>query len=171
MKIFSLINKFHYFWQNFLVFLFSSHGGYLRYLARVTPYVRLRRKAWVLTGIKLGSDVYVNHSITILDGGDNGQITIHDRVALSPNIILITNSSPNDSNLTKEDYAVKYIKNSPIEIGSDSWIGAGVTIQPGVVIGKNCIIGSLSNVTKSIPDNSIAYGNPARVVRSIFDDN
>ncbi|WP_336511104.1 hypothetical protein [Vibrio anguillarum] len=50
-------------------------------------------------------------------------------------------------------------------------MGAGVTIQPGVIIGKNCIIGSLSNVTKSIPDNSIAYGNPAKVVRSIFDDN
>lgn len=171
MKIFGLINKLHYYWQSILVFIFSRHGGYLRYLARVTPYVNLRRKAWTLTGIKLGNDVYVNHSITILDGGDNGQITIHDRVALSPNIILITNSSPNDSNLIKEASVSKYIKNGPIEIGSDSWIGAGCVIQPNVTIGKNCIIGSSSNVTKNIPDNSIAYGNPAKVIKGIFDDN
>lgn len=53
----------------------------------------------------------------------------------------------------------------PVEIGDDVWIGGGSIILPGVSIGKNCTIGAGSVVTKSIPDNSIAYGNPCRVVR------
>ena len=54
-----------------------------------------------------------------------------------------------------------------IVIGEDSWIGAGVVIQPGIKIGKRCIVGSMSNVNKDIPDDYLAYGNPVRLIRKI----
>ena len=57
----------------------------------------------------------------------------------------------------------------PVHIGNDCWIGANVTILPGVTIGNNCVIGAGSVVTRSIPDNSFAAGNPCRVIRELGD--
>lgn len=165
-KVKSIFNKLHELYQIIYTRVFSSHFSLLRNIARTSPYQHIRQYAWRKTGIILGKDVYINHSITILDGS-NSIIEIGDRVALSPNIILITNSSPNDSILSKSDYSKKYLKCDSIKIGEDSWIGAGSIIQPGVKIGKRCIIGSMSNVTKDIPDDYLAYGNPAKLVKKI----
>lgn len=58
----------------------------------------------------------------------------------------------------------------PINVGDNVWIGAGVTINPGVSVGENSVIGSSSVVTKDIPANSLAFGNPCRVIRKITED-
>lgn len=167
--LFSVINRIHYALSFIEVLINKKNAGALRSIARKTPYLKIRCFAWIHTGIILGDDVYINHSITILDGGDS-KIIVGDRVAFSPNVILISNSSPNNSVLATADYANKYIKCANIVIGDDSWIGAGSIIQPGVTIGKGCIIGSMSNVTKDVPDNYIAYGNPAKLIRKVKND-
>lgn len=164
-----MLSRIHYIYHQFLFYVYKNNIGFLRSLARTTPYQSLRKKIWVFTGIKVGEDSYINHSITILDG-NNSEISIGARVALSPNIVLISHSSPNNSSLKESDYSKKFIKNLSIVIGDDTWIGAGSIIQPGVKIGKRCIIGSMSNVTKDIPDDSLAYGNPATIIRSLVDD-
>lgn len=166
---FRIMNKIHYISQYFIVIIFQKHSGLLRSIARTTAYPKIRKFCWTKTGIIFGKDVYINHSIYILDGGDS-KIEIGDRVSFSPNVTLITNSSPNDSILAIFDYSKQYIKCASIKIGDDSWIGAGSIIQPGVTIGKGCIIGSMSNVTKDIPDNYIAFGNPAKLIKKVKDD-
>ncbi len=149
-----------------LKYLKSEH--HLSYISRKCPFGDLRKKAWMKMGNLVGKDTYVNHSITILSSPDiEHNVILGERVALSPNITFITFSSPNFSNLGKNVNTQKYIRKAPIRIGDDSWIGTGVTIQPGVTIGKNCIIGSMSNVTSDVPDHSMGYGNPFRVIKHL----
>jgi acetyltransferase-like isoleucine patch superfamily enzyme len=156
-------------YHHVLIFMSFGHEGFLRSVARTTSFQSIRQLAWKRTGIKLGEQVFINHSITILDDAQH-KVTVGDRVAFSPNVVLITASSPNDSLLTKKDYAKRFIKRGEIVIGADSWIGAGVVIQPGLKIGKRCIIGSMSNVNKDIPDDYLAYGNPVRLIRRLDAD-
>lgn len=165
-KVFSASNRLY---QHLLVLICCGHEGFLRSLARITTYQSIRQLAWKRTGIKLGEQVYINHSITILDDAQH-KVTVGDRVAFSPNVTLIAVSSPNDSLLTQKDYAKRFLKRGEIVIGEDSWIGAGVVIQPGIKIGKRCIIGSMSNVNKDIPDDYLAYGNPVRLIRKVDAD-
>lgn len=170
MKYFSyLFTKSLYLFELVLVFVFQRNSSILMLISRNSVNQKIRQSAWKRMGVVLGKKVYINHSITLLTG-NNSTIFIEDRVALSPNITLVTCSSPNDSKMVSDDLYASFIKEADIRIGSDSWIGAGSIIQPGVEIGKMCIIGSMSNVTKSIPDYSIAYGNPARVVSRIKHD-
>lgn len=147
-----------------IYFLQSPH--YLSYISRKCPFADLRKQVWVKMGNVVGEDTYINHSITMLYSLDiKHNVILGNRVALSPNITFITYSSPNFSDIGKNENTKKYVRKAPIKIGDDSWIGAGVVIQPGVTIGKNCIIGSMSNVTKDVPENSMGYGNPFRVVK------
>jgi maltose O-acetyltransferase len=134
------------------------------------PYPDIRKIMWKRMGNVVGDNAYINHSITILDSPNlEVNIVLGNRVALSPNIIFITYSSPNDSRLKDINSNLRFIKEGPITVGDDTWIGAGTIIHPGIKIGQRCIIGSMSNVTKDIPDDSLAYGNPA-IIRSKLND-
>lgn len=156
-------------YYNLLTILLNS-THHLRYLSMKCPYPELRKKMWIKMGNQVGEDAYINHSITILDSPNlKTNIILGNRVALSPNIIFITGSSPNKSQLKNFESNQRYFREAPIEIGDDTWIGAGTTIHPGIKIGKRCIIGSMSNVTKNIPDDSLAYGNPIIIRRKIND--
>lgn len=139
----------------------------LRAIARNTPFHDIRQLAWKKTGIIFGDKTYINHSITILDGNDT-KLIIGNRVALSPNITFVLYSSPNDSIMMKDMIYKRYIKSADIFIDDDTWIGANVVVQPGIKIGKRCIIGSCSNVTKDIPDDYLAYGNPAKLIKKLI---
>lgn len=141
----------------------------MKNLLKTTPFMEVRRKIWVKLGNKAGRDVYLNNSITLIDTPElDTNIILGDRVALAPNITFITSSGPNDSHLKNADYAQRYIISKPIFIGDDTWIGTNCVIQPGVHIGKRCIIGSCSNVTKDLPDDCLAYGNPAKIIRRLI---
>ena len=112
------------------------------------------------SGIILGDNVFINYNCVFLD---SGLITLGDNVLIGPNCQLLTPIHPFDSverRLPKE-------RALPITIGADSWLGGGVTVCPGVNIGKGCIIGAGSVVTKDIPDFSLAAGNPATVKRHL----
>ena len=110
--------------------------------------------------IHLGKYFYANHGCVILDGG---RVEIGDEVLFGPNVGVFTAGHPVDPELRRKGWEYSL----PIRIGNNVWVGGNVSINPGVTIGDNAIIGSGSVVTKDIPANVIAVGNPCRVVKEI----
>lgn len=110
--------------------------------------------------IQIGEHFYSNYNLTILDCN---RVIIGSNCLIGPNVSIITVNHPQDR--IKRINHLEYAK--PVIIGNDVWIGCGVIINPGITIGDNVIIGSGSIVTKNIPSNSLAVGNPAKVIRSI----
>ncbi|MDF2594721.1 MAG: galactoside O-acetyltransferase [Clostridia bacterium] len=121
--------------------------------------------------IYIGSNVSINMNCTFVDCN---KITIGDNVLLASNVQIYTAThpvelrerlTPNWSVESGEYFCRTYA--FPVEIGDGCWIGGGVIILPGVKIGNGCVIGAGSVVRKDIPDNSVAVGNPCRVIREI----
>lgn len=117
--------------------------------------------------IYFGDNCEVNMNCTFLD--DN-EIIIGDNALIAPNVQIYTAFHPTNAKdrfEEKTDNGFKFCKTitAPVKIGNDVWIGGGSIILPGVTIGDNVTIGAGSVVTKSIPSNSIAYGNPCHVIR------
>lgn len=113
--------------------------------------------------IELGENFYANHNLVILDGA---KVIFGDNVFIAPNCGFHTAGHPID--LERRNNGLEYAY--PITVGNNVWIGAGVNVLPGVKIGSNVVIGSGSVVTKDIPDNCVAVGNPCKVIRKITEE-
>lgn len=108
----------------------------------------------------LGKNVYANFNLTLVD---DTHIYIGDYVMIGPNVTLATAGHP-----IAPEYREKVAQfNIPVHIGRNVWIGANTVVLPGVTIGENSVIGAGSIVTKDIPSNVVAVGNPCRVLRAI----
>lgn len=107
-----------------------------------------------------GNFVYANFNLTLVDDTD---IYIGDNVMFGPNVVVATVGHPVDPSLRLK--VAQF--NIPVRIGNNVWIGAGAILLPGVQIGDNSVIGAGSVVTKNIPANVVAVGNPCRVLREI----
>jgi len=118
------------------------------------------RANWGGKYMHLGSHVYVNFGLTCVD---DTHIYIGDYAMIGPNCILATANHPILPSLRMSEYQY----NLPIRIGRGCWLGAGVIVVPGVTIGDNAVVGAGSVVTKDIPANVVAAGNPCRVLREI----
>lgn len=108
----------------------------------------------------LGHHVYANFNLTLVDDGD---IFIGNYVMFGPNVTLATAGHPIMPQLRQKGMQF----NIPIRIGNNVWIGAGTIVLPGVTIGENTVIGAGSVVTKDIPANVVAVGNPCKILREI----
>ncbi len=106
-----------------------------------------------------GENVYFNVNCVILD---STKITIGSNVLIGPGVHIYSSTHPLDANERRTNQISK-----SVSIGSDCWIGGNAVICPGVTIGNGCTIGAGSVVTKDIPANSLAVGNPARVIRKL----
>lgn len=113
--------------------------------------------------IEIGENFYSNYNLIILDCAP---VKIGDNVLIGPNVSIYTAGHPLHYEIRNQEYEYAF----PIIIGDNVWIGGNVVINPGVSIGENSVIGSGSVVTKDIPKNVIAIGNPCKVVRVITDD-
>jgi maltose O-acetyltransferase len=113
------------------------------------------------SNIFVGKSFYANFNCVILDVN---RVEIGDNVMFAPNVQIYTASHPVDTKQrVEQDIEFGY----PIKIGDNVWLGGGVIVCPGVTIGNNTVIGAGSVVTKDIPANVVAAGNPCRVIRSI----
>lgn len=117
---------------------------------------------WAGKFVHIGRAVYANFNLTLVD---DGEIFIGDNVMIAPNVTICTGTHPVDPALREK--VVQY--NLPVHIKRNAWIGAGSVILPGVTVGENSVIGAGSVVTKDIPDNVVAVGNPCKVMREITD--
>ena len=110
--------------------------------------------------IEIGENFFANYNFIVLDVG---KVRIGENVQIAPNVAIYTAGHPlhPDSRNSGYEYGID------ITIGDNVWIGGNTCIMPGVTIGNNVVIGGGSVVTKDIPDNMIAVGNPCRVVREI----
>lgn len=107
-----------------------------------------------------GDYVYANFNLTLVD---DTHIYIGSNTMLGPNVTIATAGHPILPELREKAYQF----NASIRIGKNCWLGAGVIVLPGVTIGDNSVIGAGSVVTKDIPENVVAVGNPCRVLRKI----
>lgn len=110
--------------------------------------------------IEIGENFYSNHNLVILDAN---KVKFGNNVFIAPNCGFYTAGHPLDYETRNK--GLEYAK--PIEVGNNVWIGGNVVVLPGVSIGDNVVIGAGSVVTKDIPSNSVAVGNPCRVIKNI----
>ncbi len=110
--------------------------------------------------IEIGENFFANYNFIVLDVG---KVRIGENVQIAPNVAIYTAGHPlhPDSRNSGYEYGID------ITIGDNVWIGGNTCIMPGVTIGNNVVIGGGSVVTKDIPDNMLAVGNPCRVIREI----
>lgn len=113
--------------------------------------------------IEVGENFFANYNLTILDVG---KVKIGSNAQIAPNVSIYTAGHPihPDSRNSGYEYGI------PITIGDNVWIGGNTCIMPGVTIGNNVVIGGGSVVTKDLPDNVIAVGNPCRILREITEE-
>ena len=110
--------------------------------------------------VHFGKNVYANFNLTLVD---DTHIYVGDYTLFGPNVTVATAGHPILPELREKAYQY----NASVRIGRNCWIGAGAIIVPGVTIGDNVVVGAGSVVTKDLPDNVVAVGNPCRVMREI----
>lgn len=118
------------------------------------------RANWGGKHVHFGNNIYANFNLTLVD---DTHIYVGDNVMFGPNVIVATAAHP----IIPELRIKQAQYNMPVIIGKNVWIGANVVILPNVKIGENTVVGAGSVVTKDIPDNVVAFGNPCKVIRKI----
>lgn len=112
--------------------------------------------------VHFGKYIYANFNLTCVD---DTHIYVGDYTMFGPNVTIATAGHPVLPELRKKGYQY----NAPVHIGKNCWIGAGAIILPGITIGDNVVIGAGSIVTKNLPSNVVAVGNPCKVLREVND--
>ena len=113
--------------------------------------------------VHFGKNVYANFNLTLVD---DTHIYVGDCTMFGPNVTVATAGHPILPQLRAQGYQY----NAAVHIGKNCWIGAGAILLPGVTLGDNVVVGAGSVVTKHLPDNVVAVGNPCRVLRPITDN-
>ncbi|MGJ8723014.1 MAG: DapH/DapD/GlmU-related protein [Roseibacillus sp.] len=112
------------------------------------------------SNVQVGDDVYINSDVNIMS---HGSVRIGARSIIAPRVQIISvNHDLNFKGLELRDSTVL----EEVDVGEDVWLGAGAILLPGVSIGNNSVVGAGSVVTKTLPENVIAVGNPCRVIRA-----
>ena len=120
------------------------------------------RANWGGRHVHFGKNIYTNFNLTLVD---DTHIHVGDYCQIGPNVVLATAGHPILPELREKGYQY----NAPVRIGRNCWLGAGVVVVPGVTIGDNVVVGPGSVVTRDLPDNVIAVGNPCKILREVND--
>ena len=143
----------------------ERHALIKKIIGKTGKNIHIEPDFWCDYGYRIatGENFYANHGLVILDAGG---VTFGNDVFIAPSCGFHTSGHPIDFERRNQGLEYAY----PIVVGDNVWIGAGVQVMPGVTIGSNVVIGSGSIVTKDIPSNTVAVGNPCKVHRQITDD-
>ena len=140
-----------------------------RWLAIYYPDARIRKHFWKETFVEMGVGTFSNMGMIVSDDYASSEclLSIGDNVSIAPSVVFVPFSSPNNSTVLQclPHVSENLIKREKIIIDDNVWIGAHVTILPGVTVGKCSIIGSGAVVTQSVPPYCIVAGVPAKVIR------
>lgn len=144
----------------------------LRHKAAATPHEGVRQLLLRRSGVAIGRQVAVSYGDLFLGRTGTGPaITIGDRVALGPCVIILAASSPDDSRLAALPEVQPMIhRPGPVVVQEDAWIGAGAIILPGLTIGRGAIVGAGAVVTHDVAPYTVVAGVPARVLRTLRHD-
>jgi acetyltransferase-like isoleucine patch superfamily enzyme len=136
-------------------------------LAEYFPLNAVRVRALRAAGYRVGRQVYLGEELRIADEltAPGGALTIGDRVAIAPRVLIVLTSHANRSRLR----AVVPDVRGTVSIGDDAWVGAGAIILPDVAIGARAIVAAGAVVTRDVPAGTVVAGNPARVLRVVDD--
>jgi acetyltransferase-like isoleucine patch superfamily enzyme len=141
-----------------------------KFVAAYYPDARVRKLYWVEYNVHMGEGSLANPGLlAVTCAGPEGRVTIGRNVSIAPGVVLITDSSPNNSATLRAhpEVARRMIRRAPIVVGDDVWLGAGVVVLPGITIGRCTIVGAGAVVTRDLPPFAVAAGVPARVVRRL----
>lgn len=144
--------------------LLSIKNSIMYRLARIATTSRVR--IFLLkqcSGIQIEKDVYLGPHLTLNRFTNDDTLFVGDRVAIAPNVTIMTSSGPESPKLKKYNLE----KREKVVIKNDAWIGTGVIILPGITIGEGAVCGAGAVVTKDVPPNTIVAGVPAKVIRKL----
>jgi acetyltransferase-like isoleucine patch superfamily enzyme len=144
--------------------LWRSRKKLLKYLAKTLPCSSLRLFLYRNCGYHIGDKAYIAEGLTIAEKlEDRDNIIIGDRVAIGPNVILLSSSDPNNSII----YPHVKVQRGIVTIKDDAWIGAGAIIMPDIIVGEGAVVGAGAVVTINVSDYSIVAGVPARKIGDV----
>lgn len=148
---------------------------WIKFLAYFYPDARIRKMCLDKMFVYMGEGTFANYGlkVTVNQSTDDYRIIIGDRVSIAPNVTIISESEPNNS---PKLAAIKYVKDKLVKdekviIENDVWLGASVTILPGVRIGEGAIVGAGAVVTKNVEPYTVVAGIPAKVIRNLDSEN
>jgi len=148
---------------------------WVKFLAYFYPDAQIRKNCLKEMSVYMGEGTFANYGfkVVVSENHKEYQIIIGDRVSIAPNVIIVAESSPNNSpHLASIDYVKEtLIKDEKVIVEDDVWIGASVTILPGVKIGQGAIIGAGAVVTKNVEPYTVVAGIPAKVIRNLDSEN
>lgn len=144
---------------------------WIKFLAYFYPDARIRKRCLKEMSVDMGEDTFANYGLKVVvnECYKGYQIVIGNRVSIAPNVVIVAESSPNNSPHLADISYVKenLIKDEKVIIEDDVWIGASVTILPGVVIGRGAIVGAGAVVTKNVESYTVVAGIPAKAIRKL----
>ena len=137
----------------------------MRWMATYCPHPAWRIRLLRWCGVQIGDQTVINFGVNFLIPSPKKKwtISVGNRVAMAPGVIILGESGPNYSVLS----ALYPNKEGPVIIGDDVWIGASAIIFPGVTIGEQSVVGAGAVVTKDVPANSVVVGVPARKIKDL----
>lgn len=143
-----------------------------RWLAMHYPDARVRRFFWRLSGVEMGEGTFANYGMIVIDDhAATGEtlVRIGAQVSIGPGAIFVAVSGPNNSpEMQSQPYvAQRLVRREAVCVEDHAWLGARVTLLPGVTVGRGAVVGAGSVVTEDAPPFSVVAGAPARVVRRL----
>ena len=143
----------------------------VKFISYFYPDARVRKAYLRRLGVEMGENTFANFGLIHIGNNSEISVFIGNNVSIAANLTLVSESSPNNSKLLSNNPYISenLYKIGKIHIEDDVWIGANVTILPGVRIGRGSIIGACSLVNKDIPAGTVSFGIPAVVRRKLPD--
>jgi acetyltransferase-like isoleucine patch superfamily enzyme len=139
----------------------------LRWLGAHHPDNRTRKLFFRMTGVHIGEDTNITPGLVVNDGY-SGLCRIGNRVSIATNVTLVVDSNPNNSRLGDEPYVKEHlVKQGPVVIEDDAWLGTNAVVLPGVRVGRGAVVGAGAVVTRDVAPFTVVAGVPARPIRSL----